>query len=575
MNRWLLVFLLVLTGLRLVISSQNEISPDESYYYQWSQRLDWAYYSKGPGAAMAIAAGTSLFGPTEIGIRFWAPLLALGTSLLLYQLGRRLYSEEVGIWAAVLLNITPIFQAGSLVLTIDALSIFFWTAALLTFWQALQRAPAFSVWWPFTGLVIGLGFLAKYTNVVQLISIVLILASTRRLRAEFRKPGFWSLIGVFSLSLIPPIIWNVGHQWVTLQHLRERGNLEGSFAFHPEEVLVYLGMHFGVYSPIIFGAMLVALYTGCREARVHFRPRFLVAFSLPLLVMYFSLSINKAGQANWTAPAFISLSLLLVAYSCNLARRAVWARRLAAGGLALAAVMSLLLANLDAVRVLGYPLPYTLDPSSRLRGWKTVAEEVGRLRERMEKEEGKRFFLIGNKYQTSSMLAFYLPEKRVEGPGHPPVYIPESQHIQNQYSFFPRYDELTDMPTLARLMLPGVEDAALKERLSKALAEAGKADPKDTGDDAVFARKELVSALLAADPTLPVDEYASEEAAISLFHGRDALFITDAPGDDPPSALQKGFEKVEVVALWHEKRRGLPLREVRVFVCRNYHTLPL
>ena len=57
MNRWLLLFLVILTALRLALGARMEASPDETYYYQWSQRLDWAYYSKGPGVALAIRAG--------------------------------------------------------------------------------------------------------------------------------------------------------------------------------------------------------------------------------------------------------------------------------------------------------------------------------------------------------------------------------------------------------------------------------------------------------------------------------------------------------------------------------------
>jgi hypothetical protein len=30
-----------------------------------------------------------------------------------------------------------------------------------------------------------------------------------------------------------------------------------------------------------------------------------------------------------------------------------------------------------------------------------------------------------------------------------------------------------------------------------------------------------------------------------------------------------------MIALWDETRRGLPMRSVRVYLCRNYRTLPL
>ncbi len=576
MNRWLLIFLLALTGFRLFLGAQSEISPDESYYFQWSQRLDWAYFSKGPGVAAAIRAGTSLFGPVELGVRFLSPLLALGTSLVIYAMARRLYSEQMAIWAVLLINVTPIFQAGSLVMTIDALSIFFWAAALWTFWIALERSPKFSWFWPLTGALIGLGFLAKYTNAMELLSIVLVLALTPKFRQEFRKPGFWMLLGVFLLAVIPPVLWNYRHSWITLEHMSDRGGIQGTFRFRPDEALAFFGIHFGVYSPLIFGGMLAALVWGCREARLHFKPRFLVLFSLPLLVMYFGLSIKHAGQPNWTAPAFVSLCILSVAFWYRLAERAKWARVYSVAGLALGLFMSLVLVNPDGIRRLGFSYSYDNDPGKRLRGWKTIALAVDELRQKMEQQSGKPLFLIADKYQTASLLSFYLPNPRQEGPGHPPVYMRESQAIENQYAFWPRYDQMIEPTVLAKTFLKdGKLDVELREALAGALREID--DPKVVkgSEEAIGRRRALLRALLAVRPDLPIDEYASEELGISLFYGRDALYISDSGGNRIPSAIENAFENVEMIALWNETRRGLPLRAVRVFLCRNYRTLPL
>lgn len=609
MNRMLLIFLLSLTALRLFLGSQMELAPDEAYYYQWSQRLDWAYYSKGPGVAAAIRIGTTLFGPTELGVRVLSPLLALGTSLVVFAMAKRLYGNSVATWAVLLLNVTPIFQAGSLVMTIDALSIFFWAAALWSFWMALER-DAKGGWscfgyWLLTGALMGLGFLSKYTNAMELISMVLVLALTPRLRSEFRRPGFWSMLAVFALGVVPPIVWNAHHDWITLDHLRSRGNLDTPFGIHPTEFLAFLGLHFGVYSPLIFAGMLAALIWGCREARTNFKARFLVLFTLPLLVMYFTLALKHAGEPNWTAPAFVSLGILTASFWVGLAARATepdwltlarsrtqsWPalfslmancflsllapRRFAVAALSLGLFCSLFLVNTDAVRRMGIRWPYGADPGSRLRGWKTVAVAVNDLRQRLERETGKSLFLIANKYQTASSIGFYLPEKPQDGLGHPPVYIPESQAFENQYSFFPRYDEMIEPPELARLLLPKATDPVKRDALAAALSAA--TDPKlpKEGPEADDRRRSLIRAMLAVEPSLPLDEYASQEMGVSLFYGRDALYITDRDDSHPAPSVVHAFEKCSLIACWEETRRGMPLHSVRVFLCRNYHSLPL
>lgn len=575
MNRWLLLFLLVLTGLRVFVGGQMELSPDETYYYQWSQRLDWAYYSKGPGVALAIRAGTALLGPTEMGVRLLSPFLALGTSLLIFGLARRLYGPSVATWAVLLMNFTPIFNVGAILLTIDALSIFFWAAALWAFWMALERSPKFSGYWPLAGLLMGLGFLAKYTNAMELLSIALVLGWTAQYRREFARPGFWVMLGVFALAVIPPVVWNAHHDWITVEHLRSRGGLNSGPQFHPTEVLAFLGLHFGVYSPLIFAGMLWALWRSCRDGWSDFRSKCLALFALPLLVMYCVLSLKKSGEPNWTAPAFVSLGILTAAYWHELAQRNGAARRFAVAALSLGMAGSLVLVNTDAVRRLGVYWPYRMDPGGRLRGWESVAIAVGELRHKIEQETGKPLFLIANKYQTASSIGFYIPEKRADGPGHPPVYIPESQAIENQYSFWGRYDEMTEPPELARAILPKVTDAAKRDALESALkgiAESGSLQPGD--EKMAERRRALIRAMLAVDATLPVDEYATEDWGISLFQGRDALFISDR-SDHAPSAILRGFEKVEQVATWQEERRGLPLRLIWVFLCHNYRSIPL
>src|SRR5216684_7746390 len=132
---WL--FVMALTLIRLSMLGSTDLEFDEAHYWMWSERLAPGYFSKGPGIAFAIRASTVIFGATEFGVRFWSPILAAGTSLLLFYLGRRLLSENIGLWAVIAFNVTPIFNVGAFVLKTDALSIFFGTAAMFTLWLAV------------------------------------------------------------------------------------------------------------------------------------------------------------------------------------------------------------------------------------------------------------------------------------------------------------------------------------------------------------------------------------------------------------------------------------------------------
>ena len=178
-------------------------------------------------------------------------------------------------WTVVALNVTPIFNVGAFLMTIDPLSIFFWTAAMFTFWLALERTPQFSLYWPATGLLIGLGFLCKYTNALEIISVLLVLAFAPRLRQEFKRPGLYWLLGVFAVCTVPPIVWNAQHAWITLTHLRSRGSLEQGFGFHPVELLTFLGEHFLSYSPLLFLGLAWGVIGSWRRINQQFKVLFL------------------------------------------------------------------------------------------------------------------------------------------------------------------------------------------------------------------------------------------------------------------------------------------------------------
>ncbi len=573
-RRWLFLFLGALTVFRLIYCTQLELSPDEAYYFQWSQHLDWSYFSKGPGIASSMWLSTHLAGNSVFGIRFFSPLLALGTSLLMFGFTRRLYGEVVAVWTVFALQFIPIFHVGALVMTIDPLSIFFWMAALYTFWLALEKAPAFNLWWPATGAIIGLGFLAKYTNAMQLLSILLLLVLTPRHRRELWRPGFWSMLAVFAIFTAPVFIWNSQHAWITLIHLRDRGGLNTGPQFHPMAFLTFVGLHLGVYSPLIFIGLIACLGWAWRKAQAHFKPRFLLAFTLPLLVLYFALSFKQTGEPNWTAPASLTLAILATVCWLEWVKEKRWAKPYVVAALIVGGIMSMLVIDMDMVRRVGIPLSYEADPSDRLRGWKTTAEQVEEVRKKYEAEHGQPVFLVADKYATAAAIGFYLPNPRREGPGHPPVYVPESAWPGNQFYFWPRYDGMMDYADVAREKLQGNElDPTISTELKAALAELPPLDSH--ADTDAPKRHRFLHVLKQAAPELGIDDYYTESMGYNPFLGRTALYITDRPEAEPASVFKRTFAKSELIACFDVIRRGQPLRQIRIFACTDYKMLEL
>jgi hypothetical protein len=312
--------------------------------------------------------------------------------------------------------------------------------------------------------------------------------------------------------------------WITLTHLQSRGGLDQGFGVHPFEALGFLGAHFLSFSPLLFFALAWAVIANWRRARQHFKVLYLFWFGMPVFLFYFILSINDQAAPNWDVLAFISLAVLAASY---------WTERLetsraTAPFLSIAIVLGLIVSvfavDTDLLRTLNLAFPHHRDPSDSVRGWKSASRAVEQIRGDWETKNKEQLFIIADQRDRASEMSFYFEQKRVEGPGHPPVYIVESQNIENQFSFWPRYDQFVEA---------------------------------------------------APNAQLPDAEVYTEEEGVNLFTGRSALYVQSGKGILVPHNIRAGFQSVDRVATIEVSRFGTKMREWQVFLCRNYRTLPL
>jgi len=416
---------------RLWLCSRFELSGDEAYFWLWSRRLDWGYFSKGPGIAALIRLGTALCGDGELGVRLGAVLSSAGASLGIYALGRELYSARVGFWAVVVANTTPLFAAGSLLATADMPSICLWTWSAVLFWRLRTRDAPLA--WAGLGMLVGVGTLIRFVVAAEPLCFGLYLAATADGRRRLRGPGFWVMLAVAAICLAPWLLWEQGHGWITLDHLRSRGALDRPWALHPRSLGEFLALQLAIVLP--YGAGAVAAYC-IRGARVLHADawRYLAALSLPLFALYTALALGAPGQPNWTGPAWVAAGVLTVAAFLDLGVRSAAVRRLnvaaVAAGLVAAAAVHLSLATAW--------LPAGRDPLLRIRGSRDLADQVAAAARRTGAG-----FLIGSHYQVASLLAYYQAElqadHRADRPGRLPVFTPCGPRPLNQLDLWGGY----------------------------------------------------------------------------------------------------------------------------------------
>ena len=435
-----------------------DLSGDEAHYWDWSRNLDLSYYSKGPLVAYLIRASCAVFGERMWAVRLPALVLSIGTSLVTYLLTLRLFDRERVALGAVLLNhLVPMFVAGSLLMTIDAPFFFCW--ALATYLLALVLFFERRWLWPLIGVVVGVGFLAKYAMFLWLPTIALVLwLDGPRGRRELKSPGPWLAGGVALLFTIPVIVWNARNGWVSLMHVSKQTGTAaeaegGGVAAAPLRILEFLAGQAGVIGPPL--AVLVvaaALQPSVRRAEPDLpeerRIRFLLWVALPFFMLATLVNLRAKAQMNWAAPAYFTLVILVAWFlATRLSRVETW--RPWRPWFYAAVVFGVVMMPLAHDFGLLYPLVVRinrtvagpvfgrelsvrqLDPTSKLRGWEELGAFVGRQAEQL----GPGSFILCEDYQTTSEMAFYAP-------GQPKTYylgswLREKAKRYSQYDLWP------------------------------------------------------------------------------------------------------------------------------------------
>ncbi len=429
----LFAVLIVLSFFRIsyIMTGPFDLTADEAHYWEWSRRLDWSYYSKGPLIAWLIRVGTFFFGNTVIGIRAFAVLLSALSSILLFRLGRELYDARTGLAAALLLQAVPLFSVFGMLLTIDSPFMFFWILSLYLFYQVIRQElscpekPASSLAWMLLGLATGLGLLTKYTMAFFLFSAFLYLLFERDVRRLLKTPGPYLAFFISMLVFSPVIFWNASRGWVTLKHTAGQAHVSEGFSLSVRSFGEFLGSQFGVVTPLLFVMVIIAVL----KLRRTKEGALLFWFSVPTILFFLFKSMQGKVQANWAMTGYISG---LIAFSAVYVSR--WEGLKKPLRMIVAAALSLaMLTTLFAHAPYLLRLPDKFDPSLRLVGWKELGQEASLLYDDMSSKGP--VFVFSDSYQMASELAFYMK-------GNPVTYCVNLGRRMNQYDLWPGFENL-------------------------------------------------------------------------------------------------------------------------------------
>jgi hypothetical protein len=395
--RFALTAILLVTFLRVMWLAGDPIDlhPDEAQYWIWAQHPDWGYYSKPPMVAWIIAATTTLFGEGTLPVKAGAPILYILTSLLVFLLAGRLYDRRIAAWSAIAFVTLPAVSISSVIISTDVPLLFCWTLA--TYALVRAREPQGDRWWPVVAVAVGLGLLSKFAMGFWLGSALGFLAVFADERRHLRR--FLLSLPLAALIYAPNLVWNWRHGFVSYLHTRDNADVHG-LAVHPLAFAEFALSQFGVFGPVFLGSLLAILASGRRvwEDR---RAALLMFLALPTLAIMLSVSALSRAQPNWSAPTYVTATILVVAWLSARGREA-----LVQWSVVLHVAAAVALFGLgDVERKFGSVLPGHFDPLHRLHGYRVLGESLSAIRAR----EGMPPLLADERELMASMIYYMAP----------------------------------------------------------------------------------------------------------------------------------------------------------------------
>jgi dolichol-phosphate mannosyltransferase len=395
-----------LTLLRLAMCGVTELIPEETYYWTYAKHPALGYYDHPPMVAWFVTLGTALLGDTPMGVRIMTLLLWVATAGLLFLTGRMWFGKRVALLATLIFTLLPVYVGTGFIVTPDAPLLFFWMATLYLISRALQTGRGWC--WLLAAVAFGGALLSKYYGLLLAPSLLWFLLLSPKHRHWLRRAEFWLALPIALAVFSPVIIWNSHHEWASFlfQSTRTTGVIKNAW----RDVLIFWLVQFGVLTPPLFALFAVTAVHGVRRGWYQRDEswNFVASFSLPLFLLFAVASFKTQIHVNWTAPAFLSLSLGASAMALDglESDQPQRAKRWRWGAWGTVVLCGLVIALGHTSLAWGTPQSLAY---AHAGGWQAVSQQVDIARAKLREETRQQPFVLGmDKYNIAAEIGFYL-----------------------------------------------------------------------------------------------------------------------------------------------------------------------
>lgn len=379
-----------------ILISSLPLHSDEAYYWLWSTKLDLSYYDHSPMVAYFIKL-TTLFGNSEIAVRFSGVIVTVILSVLLWKLVMQLFNNKtIASASIVILHSMPILFTASVIITPDTPVFLFLSLATYYVWKLTDGKNC--NYWYLIGLFFGLSMLSKYTACLFIMSLFIYIVLDKKI-FWFKNYQLYIGIIISIICFFPVIYWNYLHDWCSFSYQIGHGLDNDGIRFN--YIFEYLGTQAGIFNVILF---FPVLYIGIKYLfSKDTKNIFLAAFSVPVILFYVFTALKRLPGGNWPIPAYFTFSIIAAKYFVE------------GGKIKQRLVIGAIIFNLVASVVIGLHAKWTILPLDKISNDVAVSDATNYFhgyKELSEKLLNDGYnFVVTPEHQLSASIAYYTKNK--------------------------------------------------------------------------------------------------------------------------------------------------------------------
>ncbi len=413
LNFFLFFCVFVSLFMRFISIGTTTLIPEEAYYWNYTNHLDFGYLDHPPMVAWLIKFFTFLFGINEFGVRIASILCWATCAFFSYRL-TECFKAQSGKYALFLLSILPFFFIHSLIITPDLPLIACWSAALYYLYAALVLDDENA--WIYLGVWIGLGMLSKYTISLLAPSTLLYLVMIRESRRWFLSWRPYVCLLIIIALFFPVLYWNATHHWVSFLFQTVR-RLQDKPSFSLHELAGLLIVFLTPMGAVEFSRLVKKHPHPEAADRGEFeKRRFVQIFTLTPLLIFSIFSLTHQIKFNWIGPGLLAF-IPWIGEQMSRRNQTLCIKKWLYTGFAL------LISYMVTLYCLNYGRPVTLYHAllNKYIDWHDFTQQVEVIAGQTEKEFKSPVILIPiDRYYIASEIGFY---QKKSNANHPPYSI--------------------------------------------------------------------------------------------------------------------------------------------------------